>query len=204
MYEYLEGRPSSKTAARLILNVGGVGYDLAVPLGLHFPGTEEPGPKAKLLRVWVHLVVREDAHTLYGFPNLGGRDLFRVLLKVRGVGPSLARAVLSSLPVAEFLVALRDGDRARLQAVKGVGKKTAEQILLDLREKLTAPGAIVPGAEATGATPPTTASGNIEDAVQALTSIGFKENDARKAVKRAAESVDADDLELLVRTALRP
>ncbi|MFT4709692.1 MAG: Holliday junction DNA helicase RuvA, partial [Planctomycetota bacterium] len=103
-----------------------------------------------------------------------------------------------------FLVALRDGDRARLQAVKGVGKKTAEQILLDLREKLTAPGAIVPGAEATGATPPTTASGNIEDAVQALTSIGFKENDARKAVKRAAESVDADDLELLVRTALRP
>jgi Holliday junction DNA helicase RuvA len=204
MYEYLEGRPSIKTAARLVLDVGGVGYDLSVPLGLHFPGTEDVGAKAKPLRIWVHLVVREDAQMLYGFPDLGTRDLFRVLLKVRGVGPALALAVLSSLPVAEFLEALRSSDRARLQSVKGVGKKTAEQILLDLRDKLTAPGAVVPGMGDLTEIPVTMASGNIEDAVQALTSIGFKENDARKAVKRAAESVDADDLELLVRTALRP
>lgn len=204
MYEYFEGRPSIKTAARLVLDVGGVGYDLAVPLCLHFPGTEEVGANAKPLRVWVHLVVREDAQMLYGFPDLGTRDLFRVLLKVRGVGPALALAVLSSLPVAEFLDALRTSDRARLQSVKGVGKKTAEQILLDLRDKLTAPGAILPGMGDLTEAPESMASGNIEDAVQALISIGFKENDARKAVKRAAESVDAGDLELLVRTALRP
>ncbi len=204
MYEYLEGRPSIKTAARLVLDVSGVGYALAVPLGLHFPGTEEVGPNAAPLRVWVHLVVREDAQILYGFPNLGTRDLFRVLLKVRGVGPSLALAVLSSLPVAEFLEALRCADRVKLQAVKGVGKKTAEQILLDLRDKLTAPGAILPGMGEQEVTPESAANSNIEDAVQALISIGFKENDANKAVQRAAESVDADDLELLVRTALRP
>jgi Holliday junction DNA helicase RuvA len=85
-----------------------------------------------------------------------------------------------------------------------VGKKTAEQILLDLREKLTAPGAVVPGTSDAEAPSQTSASGNIEDAVQALTSIGFKEKDARKAVEKAAENVDPDDLELLVRTALRP
>lgn len=203
MYEYLEGRPSLKTAARLVLDVGGVGYDLAVPLGLHFPGTEVTGSQAAPLRIWVHLVVREDSQTLYGFPDVGTRDLFTILLRVRGVGPSLALAVLSSLPVADFLEALRAGDRSRLQSVKGVGKKTAEQILLDLREKLTAPGAVLPGGEVPSKTPASIASGNIEDAVQALTSIGFKENDARKSVERAAENVDPSDLELLVRTALR-
>ena len=197
MYDYLEGRLASRGAARLILDVGGVGYDLAVPLGSRFDGGEP-------LRVWTHLVVREDAHSLFGFPDRRTRDLFRVLLGVRGVGPALALGVLSSLAPDELLEALVQEDLRRLVSIKGVGKKTAEQILLDLRDKATA---LLPGApRAAGElTPqrPGPAADNIEDAVGALVSIGFKDKEARRNVQRAAERVDPADLELLVRTALQ-
>ena len=132
MYEYLEGRPAAdRHPARLVLDVGGVGYDLAVPIGAPF-GTGER------VRVWTHLVVREDAHLLYGFPDRAMRNLFRLLLTVRGVGPGIALGVLSGLSRDELIAAIVADDAARLTGLKGVGKKTAEQILLDLRDK--APG----------------------------------------------------------------
>jgi Holliday junction DNA helicase RuvA len=194
MYEYLEGRLFERTAARLVLDVGGVGFDLHVPLGLPFPAAEP-------LRVWTHLSVREDAHTLYGFPSRETRDLFRTLLVVRGVGPAMALAILSTLTPAELIGAIAAGETRSLVAVKGVGKKTAQQILLDLKDRLGSFAAL------SGQAPvqPAAAAddGYLEDAVGALISIGYKEKDARKGVERAAKEVGTDDLELLVRSALR-
>ena len=203
MYEYLEGLVASRGAARLVLDVGGVGYELAVPVGASFAASN-----GAALRVWTHLVVREDAHLLYGFPDAGTRDLFRALLTVSGVGPRVALGVLSGLPREELLAAILAGDLARLTAVRGVGKKTAEQILLDLRDKALRLAAASDGADErprprSGDGPPLDLRASLEDAVGALISIGFSEKDARRQVERAARQVDPHDLELLVRTAIQ-
>jgi Holliday junction DNA helicase RuvA len=182
-----------RAAARLVLGVGGVGYDLCVPLMARFAEDER-------LRVYVHLVVREDAHTLYGFPDVDTRDLFRTLLGVRGVGPAMALGILSSLPGDELVAAIQAEDAQRLCSVKGVGKKTAQQILLDLRDKIAAFSTrdLVAGKGAV----PAALHGNHADAVAALLSIGFKEKDAEKAVMKATAEVGEDDLDTLIRTAL--
>ena len=196
MYEYLEGDVAGRSPARLVLDVGGVGYDLAVPLRDAFPDGGR-------VRAWTHLVVREDAHLLFGFATRETRDLFRLLLTVRGVGPGMALGLLSTMSQDELLEAIVAGDAKRLTRVKGVGNKTAQQILLDLSERVAklrrqvtaAPGA--PGAaEARGLS-------NVEDAVAALVSIGYTDKDAKKQVERAAERIGQDDLEKLVRAALQ-
>ena len=194
MYEFLEGTLDTRMPARLVLNVGGVGYDLAVPIGSNF------GDDAKL-RVWTHLVVREDSHSLYGFPDREMRELFRLFLSVRGIGPGIALGILSGLSREELIRAILDDDVKRLCQLKGVGKKTAEQILLDLKDRIASFGIL--GSTAPGAVPEAPADGLTEDAIGALISIGYKEKDARKSVARAAKDVGTDDLELLVRTALR-
>jgi len=194
VYEFLEGTLDTRMPARLVLNVGGVGYDLAVPIGSNF------GDDAKL-RVWTHLVVREDSHSLYGFPDREMRELFRLFLSVRGIGPGIALGILSGLSREELIRAILDDDVKRLCQLKGVGKKTAEQILLDLKDRIASFGIL--GSTAPGAVPEAPADGLTEDAIGALISIGYKEKDARKSVARAAKDVGTDDLELLVRTALR-
>jgi Holliday junction DNA helicase RuvA len=194
VYDYIEGRLSARRPTHVVIDAGGVGYDLAVPFGVEF--TERDGR----IRAWTHLVVREDAHLLFGFPERALREVFRLLLEVRGVGPGVALAVLSCLPGDELLRAIANQDAGPLLRVKGVGKKTAEQILLDLREKAprmlaeTARDTLVPRAPA--------AERSHEDAVRALVSIGYSDKEARKSVERAAAKVSGDDLELLVRTAL--
>ena len=196
MYDYIEGRLSERRPARVVIEAGGVGYDLAVPLGVEFH------PRDGLVRAWTHLVVREDAHLLFGFPEHSLREVFRLLLEVRGVGPAVALAVLSSLPGDELLRAIAGQDAAPLLCVKGVGKKTAEQILLDLREK--APRMLAEGAHGTLVPRPSTEKRSLEDAVRALVSIGYSDKEARRNVERAAGKVPSDDLELLVRAALQP
>ena len=198
MYEFLEGRIAARRAARLVVDVNGVGYDLAVPVGANFIADAEGR-----VRVFTHLVVREDAQLLYGFPDLGARDLFRQILRVRGVGPGMALGLLSGLGATEFLRAVVAGDVAKLTTVKGVGKKTADQILLDLRDRaqlLVSEAQASEGGEA-AAQPPTTRA-NVDDAIAALISLGYSEKEAKKAVERAAKAVDPSDLEILVKQAL--
>ena len=151
------------------------------------------------------LAVRDDAHTLYGFGDMETRDLFRTLLKVKGVGPGMALAVLSGLDRRELCEAIAREDVARLTAIKGVGKKTAEQILLDLRDRVRslAAGLDVEPGVLTPVAPPTPGSENLEDAVGALVSLGFAEKDARKRVEKAAQSIDPADLGQLVQAAFR-
>ncbi len=195
MYEFLEGDVVSRSPGRLTLSVGGVGYDLAVPLRDAFA-------IGARVRVFAHLVVREDAHLLFGFQERSGRDLFRLLLTVRGVGPGMALAILSALSREELVEAVLAGDAARLVRVKGVGKKTAEQVLLDLRDKAARlRQELVPSSAPTPVAARTEI--NLADAAAALVSIGFSEKDARKQVERAAERVDPANLEALVRAALQ-
>jgi Holliday junction DNA helicase RuvA len=195
VYEYLDGQVAEHRPTRLVLDVAGVGYDLVVPLGAGFP---ERGRT----RAWTHLVVRDDAQFLCGFADRATRDLFRLLLSVRGVGVSMAIGILSGLPRTALVQAIQDEDVASLMRVKGVGKKTAEQILLDLRERAAR---FARGSERDGTIVPrgTPAERSIDDAVRALVSIGYSEKEAQRSVEEASRRVDPEDLELLVRAALK-
>jgi len=197
MYEYLEGRLVLRRPGRIVLDVGGVGYELVVPLGIDpgGPASDDGAP----VRVWTHFQVREDAHKLYGFPDPGLREMFRLLLRVRGVGPGLAITILSALPGDALLVAIAGQDLKALTAIKGVGKKTAEQILLDLRDRAPRPSETDPAV----LSPAPRLSPALDDAVRALVSIGYSEKEAEASVVRAAKKVDPKDLELLVRMALQ-
>jgi Holliday junction DNA helicase RuvA len=196
VFEYIEGRIVGRTAARLCVDVGGVGYDLAVPLTATFPANGKS-------RVWTHLVVREDSHTLYGFPDRETRELFRVLLAARGVGPVMGLAILSGMQGPELVAAIANGDAKSLTRIKGVGQKTADGIVLDLRDKVatlfaahaSTPGAPLPAAKRVDP--------NVEDAINALVSIGYSEKQARAGVERAAQTTDTQNLEALVRAALQ-
>jgi Holliday junction DNA helicase RuvA len=192
VYEYLDGQVAEHRPTRLVLDVAGVGYDLVVPLGAGFP---ERGRT----RAWTHLVVRDDAQFLCGFADRATRDLFRLLLSVRGVGVSMAIGILSGLPRTALVQAIQDEDVASLMRVKGVGKKTAEQILLDLRDKAPT---LEAGDRAAPRGTPEGLVALIEDAVRALVSIGYGEKEARTKVDTAARDVGHEDLEKLVRAAL--
>ena len=201
MYDHLVGSVAHRAPGRLVLDVGGVGYDLVVPLSASFPDDGR-------VRAWTHLVVREDSHALYGFPDRGTRELFRLLLRVRGVGPVMALGVLSALAGDALVAAIVNGDVRALTRIRGVGKKTAEQILLDLREKAAelqsaagsdgelADAELVPRARVSR-------EQNVADAVAALVSVGYAEKEARKHVEAAARKVDPSRLEELVRVALQ-
>ena len=191
MYDFLEGQVAGRSPTRLVLDVGGVGFEVLVPPGMPFPARER-------LRIWTHLVVRDDSHTLYGFPDESTRDLFRALIGVTGVGPKVAFAVLSGLPANELVAAIVAGDSKPLVRVKGIGQRTADQILLDLRGKAAR---LAPAG--TASAKPSSSAEALEDGVTALISIGYSEKDARKQIERAAKSVPVTDLERLVRTALQ-
>jgi Holliday junction DNA helicase RuvA len=195
VYDYLRGRVASRTPTKVVLDVAGVGYELIVPLAAPFADSGE-------VQVFTHLAVREDAHLLYGFPDRETRSLFRLLLKVKKVGPTVAIALLSGLRPEELVAAIVQGDVARLTRVKGVGRKTAEQILLDLSDQLDqlAPElTLAPGAPAK-----TPAAANRDDAVAALVSIGYGEAEAARAVEAALAKVGPTDVQSLIRSALGP
>ena len=202
MYEYLEGRIAEQTPARLILAVGGIGYELSVPLGAVFTPDEK-----QRVKVYTHFTVREDLQKLFGFPDQNSRELFRLLLAAKGVGPGLALTVLSGLPRLDLLTAIASGETAPLLKIKGLGRKRADQILLDLRERATRLLALEQQATPRDVLTPAALSGSrlalIDDAVAALVSIGFNEKEARKNVEVVAKRSDSEDLETLVRLALQ-
>jgi len=202
MYEYIEGEIQRRSAVRIVIDVGGVGFDLMTPPGLPFP-------REGRTRVWTHFVVREDSQTLYGFPDGNTRDLFRLLLRVRGVGPAMALGVIAGMTRDELVEAVRTDDLKRLTRIKGVGKKTAEQIVLDLRDKLAsftdehlADVTLHPPGGAQAGPAWSSEKQNLMDALAALVSVGYAEKDAQRQVDRAEQEVGASDLENLVRAAL--
>ncbi len=173
----LHGVLLRKEPPALLVDVGGVGYEVEAPMTVFY---ELPAVGEKVT-LHTHLVVREDAHLLYGFVREAQRRLFRELLKVNGVGPRVALAVLSGLSDEEFCRSVAEEDIARLTKVPGIGRKTAERLVIELRDKL--PADYVLPAATSGATGPAIPADPVSEAVSALVALGYKPNEASRAVR---------------------
>lgn len=175
-----------------LLTSGGVGYELAIPLSVYetLPGVGES------LILFTHLVVREDGWQLFGFASAFDRSVFRKVLDAKGVGPALALGILSALTAERVVRAIREKDIATLQSVPRVGRKKAEQLILDLADKLDhLQGDVAAGPRAEGA--------NVEDAIRALVSLGYGAADAERAVRLAVDAGGrTQSAPELIRTAL--
>jgi Holliday junction DNA helicase RuvA len=194
---HLRGTIAELLPMKLVIEVGGVGYDLHIPLST-YDKLPQPGAEAKVL---THLQVREDAHVLYGFATPEERDLFLLLVNnVSGVGPKLALAVLNGTTPVMFRGLVVAGDIAALSKIKGVGKKTAERIIVELRDKVGV-SAAWEAASAQNALSPEEA--HVNDAVLALISLGFKQAEAHKTVKAIRDANPKATVEELVKDALK-
>jgi Holliday junction DNA helicase RuvA len=192
---HLRGRILEKHPNRIIVEVNGVGYDVSVPLST-FYGLGEPGGEIALR---IHTHVREDALALYGFASLLEQDLFERLIGVSGIGPKLALAVLSGIEPLELVQAIERGDLARLTAIPGVGKKTSERIVLELKDRLPH---VRPAAIAVGGEPQAPALR--DDLLSALTNLGYHRPLAEKAVESALRAAGPDaGFERTLKQALR-
>jgi Holliday junction DNA helicase RuvA len=175
MYDRLRGVLVEKHPTRAVVDVSGVGYELTIPLS-SFEGLPAVG---ETVTVHAHLHVREDSLRLYGFATPDERRFFRTLLEVSGIGPAVALSILSSSGYADFRSAVVEGNLSRLTRLKGVGRKLAQRMVLELSDRLTKEA---PEAEA--ASPALAAGGIREDAISALVSLGFKNAQAAAEVDR--------------------
>jgi Holliday junction DNA helicase RuvA len=197
MIVFLEGILDEKEPTRAVVQAGGVGYEVFIPLS-SFDRLPAEGQR---VRIQIYDHVREDDHLLYGFMTDDERRVFILLLSVTGIGPKLALSVLSGLTTRDFKVAVASGDAKRLSTVQGIGKKTAERIILDLKDKVGTPQILE--AEAP---PAATDPGAIKtrDAVLALVALGYKRGDAEALIRKALSGADASslDVEAVLRKAL--
>jgi Holliday junction DNA helicase RuvA len=194
----LSGVLAFRSPPHLLLEVAGVGYELEAPMST-FYGLPAVGERARLL---THLVVREDAHVLYGFATLQERSLFRSLLKVSGVGPRIALAILSGVSAAAFAQAVRAEDVAVLTRIPGVGRKIAERLIVEMRDRLDE-------ASSLGAASPVlvdgvrVAPGAQSEAYSALVGLGYKPVEATRLLRAAGEVSETFSTEELIRRALQ-
>lgn len=198
MYQYLSGILTEKTAAAAVLDVQGIGYYVQIPLST-FSALPELGKQVKLL---IHFIVREDAQALYGFATEEERQFFRCLISISGIGPKTALTALSGIPVSEFKRAIIDGDLGVLTGVSGIGKKTAERMIIELREKVV----IEERKELSPAGKKAAVfSGAAEDSVRALMELGYKKQNAQEAVEKALRNFESGKagIEDLIRVSLR-
>lgn len=197
MIEFLEGGLAEVFPTHAIIDVHGVGYCVHIPLSTY----EKLPPPGGKVRILTHMVVREDAHLLYGFGSTAERDLFRLLVNhVNGVGPKIALTIISGLPVESFKAAVVAGDVASISKISGVGKKTAERIVLELKDRL---GVAAEWEAASAANAPSPQDRAIHDAVLALISLGYKQAEARKAIKSAIGGRTDLSVEDIIRLALK-
>jgi Holliday junction DNA helicase RuvA len=187
----LHGLLAHKAPPQLLLEVGGVGYELEAPMST-FYGLPPVGSTVRLL---THLVVREDAHVLYGFGSDDERRLFRNLLKVSGVGPRMALSILSGVSVDGFALCVAANDIAALTRIPGVGRKTAERLIVEMRDRVTALSS------APGGVTDLPAGGAEAEAFSALSALGYKPAEATRMIKAAGP--EGSSTEELIRRALQ-
>lgn len=199
MIEYIKGEIAELTPARMIMECHGIGYEIHISLTTFsaFQGQTEG-------KIFIYEVIREDAHLLFGFSEKSERELFLLLTSVSGVGPNTARMILSSLPPSELVGAIASRDEAALTAVKGIGLKTAQRILVDLKNKVQNVGieaASAGNARKGGAVPG--ASVVQEEAVAALVMLGFPKSASAKAVASIWKSCPGISVEEVIKSALK-
>lgn len=192
----LSGIVLEKRPDRALVDASGVGYELHVPLGT-FVALPDVGERASL---HVHTHVREDALLLFGFATAEEKALFERLITVAGIGPRLALAVLSGLPLPELVGAIAASNVKRLSSIPGVGRKLAERLGVELKDKVAG---ILPAAPAAAAEATPGPVGLLEDAVGALLNLGYRKPQAEAAVKAASGTAEAADLPALLSAALR-
>ena len=197
MIAYLRGVLAEKEITRVVVECHGVGYEAAIPLST-FDRLPAEGAEVKL---YTHHEVREDAQLLFGFATKPERDMFRLVTTVSGVGPKLALAVLSGLTVGDLQLAVSQGDAKRLAAVKGIGKKTAARIVVELKDKINPIEAL---ANATAETSQEQGA-VLRDAMLALAALGFSEDIARAKVQQVLDGEPGlADVETILKRALAP
>jgi len=198
MIAYLSGKLVDALPTQVTVEVNGVGYEVLIPLS-SYDKLPKPGADVKLL---THLVVREDAHVLYGFVGPEERELFRLLIHtVSGIGPKIALNVLSGMNPTAFRGAVANGDVRALSQISGVGKKTAERIVVELRDKFGAAGAWQASSARHGLSPQ---DQKINDAVLALMALDYTQVEAHNAVRAASAALGPQaSLEDLVRSSLQ-
>ncbi|MEN8166765.1 MAG: Holliday junction branch migration protein RuvA [Pseudomonadota bacterium] len=194
----LRGDLADKQAPYLLLDVNGVGYELEVPMSTFF-NLPDRGAQVTL---HTHLAIRDDAHVLYGFGSESERTLFRSLLKVNGVGAKMALGILSGMSAEDFAQCVQNEDVASLVRLPGIGKKTAQRLIVEMRDRLSRLE-ILPssGSIASAGVSPDRPETPVSDAVAALTALGYRPQDAARMVK-AVETADQSS-EALIRSALQ-
>ena len=200
MIAYLSGKLLEKQATAVIVDVQGVGYEVSIPLSTFYEIGEESSDIQ--LRIYTH--VREVALQLYGFKTERERELFMLLISVSGIGARSAISMLSAMNADEFILAVRTDNLARLTSIPGIGKKTAERMLIELRDKITklsaASGASVSVAETKSAIPQ---DAIYEDAISALLNLGYQRSAAEKALKQAVQEGTEMSVQKLLRKSLQ-
>ena len=192
----LRGRLAAKSTERILLDVGGVGYEVNVPLST-FTELPDVGETVDLL---THTHVREDAFILFGFLSALERDVFRLLISVSGVGPKVALNLLGGLSAPDVVRSIVEGNAGRIVAVPGVGKKTAERLIIDLRDKMLKLDVSAPSAPAVGHA---RAAAEADDVLSALTNLGYRPAQAEKALAAVKEENPGAPIEKLLRECLR-
>lgn len=194
MIARLRGNVIEAYPNRLVVDVQGVGYEVNIPISTFDKINPTEGTSVDLR---THLQVRETAHTLYGFATEEERDVFLMLIdRVSGIGPAIAMAVLNGMPVAHFKSCVVEGDFNAISKVKGLGKKTAERIVLELKDKVGITDTWQDAASGSVSAP-------AADAELALLALGYKQVDARKAVRKVLDADPSSTTEALIRGALR-
>ena len=193
MIAQISGTLAQKIPGEIVVDVGGVGYQVLIPLNVFYQLPEIGAP----VRLQIHTHVRDDALQLFGFQDLAEKQIFLLLIGVSGIGPKLAVNILSGIPAEELARALKDGDQVRLVAIPGVGRKLAERMIVELKDKFAT---LSPsGAESAK---PESGSQLMQDAVSALVNLGYKKPEAEKMVREVLKKGERS-LENVLKETLR-
>jgi Holliday junction DNA helicase RuvA len=191
MIAHLQGKLVEKTPTHVVIDCGGVGYD--VNISLH---TYSLLPNADYIKIFTHVQIKEDAHTLFGFVEKSEREIFRLLLSVSGIGANIARTMLSSLDPKQITNAIASGDVVTIQSIKGIGGKTAQRVILDLKEKVLKLYDLDEVSMVQNNT-------NRDEALSALEVLGFVRKTSEKVVEKIAKEDPDASVETIIKKALK-
>jgi Holliday junction DNA helicase RuvA len=191
MIDYLSGQLTEITPTSAIVECGGIGYEVNISL-IDFTSIQNE----KNVKLYIHETIREDAHLLYGFTSKRGRELFRLLIGVSGVGPNTARLILSAITVTDLEQTIASGNDSILKSVKGIGAKTAQRIIVDLKDKIKV-------GESTLISMSSTSSESYDEALSALIMLGFTSQQSQKVLKKLFADTPSITVENAIKMALK-
>lgn len=199
MIAYLSGKLLEKEANWIIIDVGGVGYEVIIPLSTFY----DLGEIGENISLRIYTYVREDVLQLFGFKTVRERELFLLLISVSGIGPKSAITALSGMSADEIIGAIRQNNLARLNSIPGVGKKTAERLVIELRDKIAKLSAVSTEEMQAEGIPQTSGDDVYDDAISALVNLGYQRNAAEKALKQAMQEGTEMSVQKLLRRSLQ-